>query len=196
MTSRAQRPMVVPKEIIQAAHRFAGEVAEFAFRESNGADGSSESAGAGDTPLRAGDAPLSEFDRRITDEDLRASTRSRFVSGHYADAVETGVKALCDCVRSKSGYNDDGDSLMTTVFSQKNPLLRINALRSQSEQSAQRGHMLLCQGVVAGWRNPRAHSLVDDSAERAMMMLETIQELIVVTKQSTRTRKRRRSATS
>lgn len=135
--------------------------------------------------------PAAEFDRRVLDPDLRAATQTRFYTGHYADAVESGVKALCECVRSKTGRTEDGDGLMTLAFSPKGPLLRINRGRSKNDESEQRGHMFLCQGVVAAWRNPRAHALIDDSPTRALMMLETLNDLIATTKAATRTRKRR-----
>jgi len=49
--------------------------------------------------------------------------------------------------------------------------------------------MMLCQGVVAAWRNPRAHSShFDDVPEAALMMLETLQHLMDVTRKATRTR--------
>jgi uncharacterized protein (TIGR02391 family) len=134
---------------------------------------------------------LAEYDRRVLDSDLRLATRTRFVSQHYADVVEAAVKALNQCVRTRSGRNEDGDELMTIAFNPKGGLLRINRGRSKSDESAQRGHMLLCQGVVGAWRNPRAHSLIDDSPGRTLMMLETIGELISVTKAATRIRKRR-----
>lgn len=134
---------------------------------------------------------VAEFDRRVVDPDLRAATRTRFVTGHYADAVEAAVKALNECVRSRSGRSEDGDSLMTKAFSPNAPLLRLNRLRTKSDESEQRGHMLLCQGVVAAWRNPRAHSLVDDHPSRALMMIESIGDLIATTKSATRTRMRK-----
>lgn len=132
-----------------------------------------------------------EFDRRVVDPDLRAATQTRFLTGHFADAVEAGVKALCACTRKRTGSSDDGDSLMTTVFSLKAPLLRINSMRSKNDHSEQRGHMLLCQGVIAAWRNPRAHTLIDDSPTRALMMLEMLNDLMATTKTAVRTRKRR-----
>lgn len=137
------------------------------------------------------DGLLADYDRRVVDPDLRAATRSRFVSTHYADAVEAGVKALNECVRSRTGRSEDGDSLMTVAFSPNSPLLRVNAGRTKSDESEQRGHMHLCQGVVGAWRNPRAHSLIDDEPARALMMLETIDALIATTKAATRTRKRK-----
>lgn len=131
------------------------------------------------------------YDTMILDVDLRAATRSRFVTEHYADAVESGVKALNELVRTRTGRTEDGDELMTLVFSPNNPLLRVTAGKSKSSQSAQRGHMQLCQGVIAAWRNPRAHENLDDDPTRVLVMLTTVQELMEVTRQATRTRKRR-----
>jgi uncharacterized protein (TIGR02391 family) len=116
------------------------------------------------------------------------------VSGHYADAVEAAVKALNECVRERSGSTEDGDSLMTSVFSEKKPKLRVNRMRTDSDRSEQRGHMMMCQGVVAAWRNPRAHSSqFEDSPEKTLMMLEHIQHLIEVTNRATRTRAKRKT---
>jgi uncharacterized protein (TIGR02391 family) len=172
---------------VELAQRLSSELAEYSH-------GYEPSAGQPQGPqdeqqLPPEDALLVEYDRRILDPDLRLATRSRFVSTHYADAVEAGVKALNECVRTRLGRSEDGDALMTVAFSPNNALLRINKLRSKSDESAQRGHMFLCQGVVGAWRNPRAHSLIDDSPARTLMMLETIDELIRVTKTATRTRK-------
>ncbi|WP_158645443.1 TIGR02391 family protein [Stackebrandtia albiflava] len=135
---------------------------------------------------------ITDYDRRITIGSLRAVTRSRFITAHFADSVEAGVKALNECVRAKSGSVEDGDALMTSVFSERNPKLRINSLRTQSEKSEQRGHMMMCQGVIAAWRNPRAHnSWVVDIPETALMMLETVQHLMQVTMLATRARRKR-----
>jgi uncharacterized protein (TIGR02391 family) len=137
------------------------------------------------------DEQLAEYDRRIENPELRTATRSRFESRHYADAVEAGVKALNERIRARTGRTEDGDGLMTLVFSPTKPLLRINKLKSKADESAQRGHMQLCQGVVAAWRNPRAHALTDDNPVRCLMMLETIADLIATTNQAVRTRHHR-----
>lgn len=144
-----------------------------------------------DQQLLPGVATLDEYDRRVRDDDVRMATRSRFVSKHYADAVEAAVKALNECVRQRTGRRDDGDSLITSAFSPNAPLLRVNPGKTKSHESEQRGHMQLCQGVIGAWRNPRAHSLVDDEPELALMMLEVIDRLIQTTKRATRTRTRR-----
>lgn len=174
-------PLVGAGDLVAAARGLAADVAEFAsFRKA---------AQPATAPL-VDDDYLAEYDRRIQDPDLRVATRSRFVAEHYADAVEAGVKALNECIRSRTGLTEDGDGLMTAAFSPKAPLLRINAGRSRSDESEQRGHMMLCQGVVGAWRNPRAHKLLSDSPARTLMMLATVESLITTTKEATRTRKR------
>jgi uncharacterized protein (TIGR02391 family) len=138
-----------------------------------------------------GDELFAQYDRRIVNPELRAATRSRFASRHYADAVEAGVKALNERIRARTGRTEDGDALMTVVFSPSKPLLRVNKLKSKADESAQRGHMQLCQGVVAAWRNPRAHALTDDNPDRCLMMLEMIGDLIETTNQGVRPRHHR-----
>jgi uncharacterized protein (TIGR02391 family) len=138
-----------------------------------------------------GDVWLEQYDRRIADEDLIAASRSRFVSKHYADAVEAGIKALCEFVRKRTGCTDDGDTLMGKVFAPKQPMLRVTKATSPHYESQQRGHLLLCQGVVAAWRNPRAHSLMNDSADRTLMMLELLDDLFAVTRNATRARRKK-----
>src|SRR5690606_25621130 len=131
------------------------------------------------------------YDSTIFDVDLRVATRSRYVTEHFADAVEAGVKALNELVRSRTGRTEDGDELMTLAFSPNDPLLRVTVGKTKSSQSAQRGHMQLCQGVIAAWRNPRAHENLSDDPVRVLVMLATVQELMTVTRMATRTRKRR-----
>lgn len=173
---------------IELAQKISSDLAEFSGRHDQAGAPREDSP---DKQLSPADALLAEYDRRVLDEDLRLATRSRFVSTHYADAVEAAVKALNECVRARTGRTEDGDALMTTAFSPNSALLRINKLQSKSDEGAQRGHMFLCQGVIGAWRNPRAHRLVDDSPARALMMLEMIDGLLTVTKAATRTRRRK-----
>lgn len=134
------------------------------------------------------------FDQRITDPGLRVVTRSRFMSKHYADAVEAGVKYLIQIVHEKSGKEPDADGtgLMTSVFSEKKPVLRVNEGRTKSDKSEQLGYMHLFAGVVAAFRNPRAHRAdIEDSPEGALLMLEFANHLATVVHASKKTRRRR-----
>lgn len=95
--------------------------------------------------------------------------RNLYLNGHYADAVFNASKALINFVKEKSGKHDlDGVDLMRTVFSRNNPILVFNNLNDQSDKDEQEGMMHLFEGVVLAIRNPRGHSFLYDSPERAL----------------------------
>lgn len=98
-----------------------------------------------------------------------------YKDGHYANAVEDAVKALNALVRMNSGVDDkDGTQLMETVFSPKNPVLKINGLVDQSDIDEQKGFMNLFSGAVSGLRNPRAHKIIKDDPEMALEFIAFI----------------------
>jgi len=88
--------------------------------------------------------------------------------GHYSNAIRDAVIALNDLVRLRSGESKDGANLMEFVFNPNNPVLKFNALADESDRNEQLGFMKMLAGAVAGLRNPRAHSLIEDDAERAL----------------------------
>jgi uncharacterized protein (TIGR02391 family) len=88
--------------------------------------------------------------------------------GHYSNAIADAVKAMNDLVRLRSGIVLDGMTLMEQVFSPRNPVLRFNPLQTDSDKDEQKGFMMLFSGAVAGLRNPRAHTFVQDDPERAL----------------------------
>jgi len=52
---------------------------------------------------------------------------------------------------------------MSTVFSYKNPIVKLNKLQSQSDLDEQMGFMFLFMGAMAGIRNPEAHDIVEQT---------------------------------
>lgn len=84
------------RQLIEIVRQLASDLAEFAQLHIETGEPAVEA-------LPPTDDLLAEFDRRVADPGLRAATRSRFVSTHYADAVEAGVKALNECVRVQTG---------------------------------------------------------------------------------------------
>lgn len=100
---------------------------------------------------------------------VRSAAQDLYTDGHYADAVFAASKALVNYVQEKSGrFELDGTSLMTTVFSKKAPVLAFSDLSDQTKQDEQEGMMHLFMGAALGIRNPRGHSFIHDSAERAL----------------------------
>jgi uncharacterized protein (TIGR02391 family) len=76
---------------------------------------------------------------------------------------------LVNFVKEKSRRHDlDGAPLMSTVFSANNPVLAFNALADPTDKDEQQGVMHLFMGAVLALRNPRAHSVFDDSPEMSL----------------------------
>jgi uncharacterized protein (TIGR02391 family) len=88
---------------------------------------------------------------------------------HYRQAVLDASIALVNHVKEKSRRHDiDGATLMSTVFSANDPILAFNALLDSTDKDEQQGMMHLFMGAVLALRNPRAHSVFDDSPELAL----------------------------
>lgn len=96
-------------------------------------------------------------------------------NGHYADAVLKASLPLENFVKEKSGrYDVSGSPLMEQVFSPNGPVLAFNTLADQSDRDEQRGMMLLFQGTIFAFRNPRAHKLLEDSPEEELESIALI----------------------
>lgn len=123
------------------------------------------------------------YNEVITNKSLRKKTEKLFNDGHHARAVEEAYKLLDNLVKKKAynlGQTDlTGASLMQTVFSPKNPLLKLNEGISASEQNEQSGYMQILAGCMTGIRNPRAHdSDWEDTEQRALQLLVFANHLI------------------
>ena len=119
---------------------------------------------------------------------IAAVTTELYRNGHYRNAVLDAAVALVNFVKEKSRRHDlDGAPLMRTVFSRNDSILAFNDLREQSDQDEQEGMMHLFEGAVLALRNPRAHTLSDDSPEQA---LDYIAFLSLLAKHVERARRR------
>jgi uncharacterized protein (TIGR02391 family) len=100
---------------------------------------------------------------------IASACSDTYKSGHYRESVLNAYIALVDYVKRNSGQAAlDGSGLMSTVFSANKPLLAFNDLTNNSERDEQEGFMHLFMGAVLALRNPRAHSVLDDSPEFAL----------------------------
>lgn len=79
-----------------------------------------------------------------------------FEDGHYRQAILDTYILIVETVKAKSGRHDlDGTALMQTVFSPKNPIVKIS-----DDIDEQQGFMWMFCGAVMGIRNPKAHSII------------------------------------
>jgi uncharacterized protein (TIGR02391 family) len=108
-----------------------------------------------------------------------------FADGHYRQALLDCYILLIEAVKTKSGRRDiDGTSLMQTVFSPRNPIIKVS-----EDPDIQQGFMFMFSGPVMGIRNPAAHSLVKETDPQktlewlsfASVLLRTLDESKVLT---------------
>lgn len=101
--------------------------------------------------------------------------KTRFESGHYADAVEATFKELNAKIKSiyktKRDKELDGVNLMRSAFSPNNPLLIFSNLDTETGKNMQQGYMEIFAGAIAAIRNPKAHDNIDITAEMAVHFL-------------------------
>lgn len=123
---------------------------------------------------------ISRFDELVTDHSLCSVSRKLFSDGHYARSVEEAFKRLSNAVQAKTGIKaKDGASLMRQAFSAHDPILKLNELRSKSEEAEQQGYMDLYAGSMTGIRNPRAHeSTLEDDPAIALELLALANHLM------------------
>ena len=73
-------------------------------------------------------------------------------------AVLEATKSVAEKIRKKTGLKSDGARLVQESLAGDSPLLRINALASESHCSEQRGFATLLIGMFGTFRNPTAHA--------------------------------------
>lgn len=113
------------------------------------------------------------FHQRIVDV-----ASERFEKRLYSDAVLNASKVLIHLVQEKSGrYDLDTSKLMSTVFSKNKPILAFSNLDNQTELDEQEGMMHLYMGAILAIRNPRSHSFIEDSPNRALEYIALISML-------------------
>jgi uncharacterized protein (TIGR02391 family) len=106
---------------------------------------------------------------------ILAACHKQFQDGHYREAILNAGIALVEYVKEransptdKNGKPLDGTPLMQQVFNANAPILKVNDLKTPTDQDEQQGMMFLFSGAALGLRNPRAHALDPDTAEYAV----------------------------
>ena len=105
--------------------------------------------------------------------------RKAFEANLYAESVEAAFKEINVQVkeRIKKEFSDqrmekDGVSLMQTVFSPANPMLKVEYdIESTSGNDTQLGYMNMFAGAISAIRNPKAHENMTISKDDAMRKL-------------------------
>ena len=96
-------------------------------------------------------------------------------SGSPFHALQEAAKSIPERLRRQTNLGSDGEDLYTSVFGSKPsaPLVQINKLSTDSEQSEHRGFKNLLTGIHGHYRNLRAHSTRLGSVEDKQDFLDT-----------------------
>ena len=98
-----------------------------------------------------------KLDGRNAHKELFKYCTADFLQNDYFGSVFEAHKGLFQRIREISGVQTDGNTLIESVFCDKNPILLINDRRSPSEKSEHRGFCNLLKGLCSMFRNPAAH---------------------------------------
>jgi len=96
--------------------------------------------------------------KRGVHPDVLRFCREELLADNYFHAVLEAVKSVAEKIRAMTGLTDDGTTLVDRALAGDVPMLAINALRTDSEKSEQRGFANLIRGAFGMFRNPTAHA--------------------------------------
>jgi len=100
---------------------------------------------------------------RNTHNDIFVYCGNEIETENYFHIVFEATKGVFDKIRKKTGLVFDGAALVDEVFSFDKtnpcPYLALNSLRTESEQSEQKGFMNLLKGLYGTFKNPLGHEV-------------------------------------
>ncbi len=89
-----------------------------------------------------------------------AASEKLFRDGHFSQAVFEAFKALEEYVRKTSGRNEYGEYLMSKVFNEESPILKIKYSRPDTDKDEQKGFRFIFMGAMTGIKNPKGHHTI------------------------------------
>lgn len=126
-----------------------------------------------DTPKRKNDDSIWELIHPL----IGKLCKKKFEDKHFADSVETAMKAVNERVKNhfkkQSGKELDGTPLMQQAFTVNSPVIVLADQSTLSGKDEQQGYMNIFAGAMQGIRNPKAHANLDIDSKRALHLLFT-----------------------
>ena len=98
-----------------------------------------------------------KFQGRSIHPEVLKYCKVELLQDNYFHAVFEASKGLAQRIRDLSGVQKDGADLVDAVFGIRSPLLAVNTLQTETEQSEHKGFANLLKGCFGAARNPLAH---------------------------------------
>lgn len=99
-----------------------------------------------------------ELIRRQVHPDVLRFCRAELLHENYFHAVFEATKSVAQKLRDMTGLTGDGADIVDRAFAGSSPVLAINTLRTETEQSEQKGFANLVKGAFGTFRNPAGHA--------------------------------------
>ncbi len=106
---------------------------------------------------RAG-ALRAKLEDRNAHQEVFNYCRAELIDQNYFHAILEAIKGVAQRIRNMSDLTTDGAELVNSSFSVKNPILKINSLKTETEISEQKGFSNILVGLFGSVRNPVAHA--------------------------------------
>lgn len=96
--------------------------------------------------------------QRGVHHDVLKFCRAELLQDNYFHAVFEATKSVAQKIRDKTGLTGDGAEIVDQAFGISAPMLAVNTLRTDTEQSEQKGFANLLKGMFGTFRNPTGHA--------------------------------------
>lgn len=100
----------------------------------------------------------SKLEQRNTHTKIYEYCKAELLAENYFHSVFEATKSVAETIRQRTGLTQDGGELIDLAFSIRNPLIKINNLSNETEESEQKGFGNLIKGVFGMFRNTTAHA--------------------------------------
>ena len=100
----------------------------------------------------------SKLTERNVHYDVLQFCKAELLQENYFHAVFEATKSVAQKIRDKTGLTGDGAEIVDEAFKVSAPLLAINRLVSETEQSEQKGFANLLRGMFGTFRNVTGHA--------------------------------------
>jgi len=98
------------------------------------------------------------LNQRNVEEDVIRYCKAELLQNNCFHAVLEATKSVAEKLRLRTGAISDGAILVDETLGGDEPLLRINAFKTESHRSEQKGFGNLVKGIFGTFRNPTAHA--------------------------------------
>ncbi len=100
----------------------------------------------------------SKLMERNVHHDVLQFCKAELLQENYFHAVFEATKSIAEKIRIKTGLAGDGADIVDEAFKVSAPLLAVNTLRTETEQSEQKGFANLLRGMFGTFRNVTGHA--------------------------------------